>query len=243
MRIAQTQLRNSEAQALLVMIILDVCFLALSFIHAYTVYLPDSVFAVTTHQSYAEVFQYAKIFACVLILGRAWLRGRETLLLSWALLFVYLLLVDALDLHHILAQFTIDVLNVSPIRGAQIIGAIELLWAGGILLTFIIVMMRQFSRSHDELKQDSLGLAFMVTILVLFTFMLDHLQSALKPIETQLFYLAAIVEDFGGMITMSLAVIGVHLVFVRTMRSKRHAIPHNKSVFSQRDTRTTADNQ
>lgn len=84
---------------LAVLIGLDLTFIGLHLVHAWTGLLPSSRWSIERDRGFAELLQYAKFAGVCLALGQVYLKTRMRSLFAWIAVFVVLLLDDSVRLH------------------------------------------------------------------------------------------------------------------------------------------------
>jgi len=171
----------------------------------YTEIIPVSLISVNSDGGIPEMFQYVKegfILGMFLLL---FIKRRKLVYFSWALVFGYLLLDDAMKLHERLGRLLEIVLGLSPILGlrAEDIGElIAIATTGGMLLILVAV---GYYFSDAARKKFSKYNFILLCGLLFFGVFIDMLHQAASKIPLVSGGLG-ILEDGGEMIVMSLIV-------------------------------------
>ena len=184
---------------------IDVGFLALDGLATFTDLLVDDLLSITRDGGYPEVFQYVKfvwLAGLTLLVAR---RDRDGRYLAWAVLFVYLGLDDALQIHETIGARLIPVLGLITLGGlrAQDFGELIVSAAIGVLLLgSIAAALRGSSASF---RQASLDFFVLLLVLVFFGVVVDMLAMAVD-LGSALNRVLAAFEDFGEMVAVSFMV-------------------------------------
>ena len=227
MKIAGTSIRSVEGRVLLWMLVLDVAFLCASLAYHYSDIFVDRRYSINGHGGYGEMYQYAKEFTCALLLASAALRCRQALPATWALLFFYVVLTDALRINQTIAALIASNSALGFLVGGFSTWQLKLavVAAFGSLLALVIIRAHRASDS-SVLKEDSWGLCILLLLYLSFGIVVDTFNRFFKPTNVDLAQLFLVVEEWGEMLFMSLLVIGAYLSFVRCLRAHlpRHAV-------------------
>jgi hypothetical protein len=166
----------------------------------------DHSFSLTEESSYPEMFQHLKeAFIAVLLVVSA-LRVRSFLYFGWSLLFLYVWLDDALQIHETVGDRLSEEIGFPSVFGLPPHHLGELVtWAFfGLVLSIVIAPMHHFS--HDLVsKQRSRVLLMLLAVFVLPAIVLDMVNSMVRHMldAPLLDFLIAIGEDGGEMVAMS----------------------------------------
>lgn len=179
----------------------DVAFMLLHLIHHYTGLTTNPAFSLETDRGFAEVFQYIKEYWIAIILVVLAVRTGVILYGSWALLFFYLLLDDAGEIHEKLGAFFTNQLVIPGMFNLRGQDFGELLVIGivvGVFLTLITVTYRFGDATSRKVSKHLImmmfALAFCGVILDLF-----HIAASSPSLDPILMLL----EDGGELVIMS----------------------------------------
>lgn len=186
---------------LLILIGIDFLFMGLHALKSLG-YVTDPNFSVTQNWGYPEIFQYLKagfIAACFFWLGSNYKRPQ---FYSWAVVFLYVLLDDSLEIHEILGYHAGTFLEGAGISGGKTLG--ELLVFGMLgLIVFTPLFYFYFKSSHPALKIMSQDLFMLFIVMLFFGIGVDVFHDMAET-GTVLNGVLGLVEDGGEMLAMSL---------------------------------------
>ena len=176
--------------------------------------LDDGLFSLERDRGYPEFFQYAKALSIVILLLLVSARSKVIGFGVWALLFLYLLLDDALQMHEVYGGYIAAYLNFAPAIGlrAQDFGEVAVSAIAGasflaLLAIFYVTGSRAFRKSSRHLLLLLMALAF-------FGVFIDLLHVAVD-MGWRITWLLGVVEDGGEMVVMSLMAWYVFLLNTR----------------------------
>lgn len=202
----------------------DIAFMLLHLIYHYAGLTTNQAFSLETDRGFSEVFQYIKEYWIALILGILAIRTGVFLYGSWSLLFFYLLLDDAGEIHEKLGtvitnQFVIP--EMFNLRG-QDFG--ELVVIGIVALVFLTLITLTYRFADSTCRKVSQDLIMMILALAFSGIILDlfHI-AASSPILDPILML---LEDGGELVIMSFIACYVLSLFelFQTKRSKVKSI-------------------
>lgn len=133
----QSNTRHWPVAFLLLLIAADLVLICLS-TGFYLGYIGDANFAIETDRGHAEVYQYIKAFWITLMFGTLLLAKRQLVFGVAALLFMYLLFDDALQIHEEVGLLLVDPLGLKPALGMRARDFGELIVSmtvGGVILS------------------------------------------------------------------------------------------------------------
>jgi hypothetical protein len=173
--------------------------------------------------SYSEISQHLKeAFIAVLLVVLA-LRARSFLYFGWSLVFLYIWLDDALQIHETLGDAVSEELGLPSVFGVPPQQLGELVgWAFfGLVFLIVVAPMHHFSRDLVS-KQRSRVLLMLLAVFALPTVVLDTVHSSLRRTldAPQLNFLLGIGEDVGEMVVMSTIVWYVLLTVELTVKQQ-----------------------
>lgn len=148
---------------------------------------------------FPEFFQYIKTFWIVLFFAFLLFKLRQSIYLIWALLFAYLLLDDAIQIHETVGKILND--NLSFLGyWANDVGEILLFAFVGVIFFILITITYQFSDISAKIVTKNVGL--LLGLLIFFGLFWDFIHAAIKFVPGS--SLVTIIEDGGEMLVMSL---------------------------------------
>ncbi len=209
---------NSASLILLVLLCTDFAFFAIHSINKLSPNLDNSMFFVDRDESYPELFQYIKWFWIIILLVSLSIKSRSFNYMSWGLVFTYILLDDALQIHEQLGNriaLFIDFVPPFGLRPQDIAELVVTGTAGIILFPLIVWAYKCGSRAFKKMSRDMLILIF---ALFFFGVVIDTLHSAMHSGNT-INALMAFIEDSGEMVIGSII---CWYVFLLSVRGKNH---------------------
>ena len=179
----------------------DVAFMLLHLIHHYTGLTTNPAFSLETDRGFAEVFQYIKEYWIAIILGVLAVRTGVILYGSWALLFFYLLLDDAGEIHEKLGAFFTNQLGIPGMFNLRGQDFGELIVIGTVVLVFLTLIFLTYRLADYTSRKVSKHLIIMMFALAFCGVILDlfHIAASSPSLDPILMLL----EDGGEMVIMS----------------------------------------
>ena len=195
----------------------DLLLIGLHLLHIYSRYFSDIgvssyFFSITIDGGLGEIYQYLKMGLIVLLLVGVSVRRGKLSYLSWAVLFVYLLLDDSLLLHERLGEVVASRMRFTPVLTLRAQDLGELTVVGSVGLLFAGLLTLAWWRGDPEFRRVSRDLALLVGLLVLFGVGVDMLHGLSDVLA--LMAARALVEDGGEMVAMSLICWYAYRVFL-----------------------------
>lgn len=186
---------------LILLIIADLSCIFLHIVRFRFSYLDNSLWALENDAGYAELYQYIKELWIFVIFALLWLRSLRLVYISWGILFLYLLMDDALQIHENLAWTVVDIFNLHEAIGLRAKDFGEM--GVSIIVSAILFIFIAFSYifSTTQGKKMSLHLLVLVAALAFFGIFVDMIHMMTK----EGFYLG-VLEDGGEMLVMSVIV-------------------------------------
>lgn len=163
----------------------------------------DAAFGLDTEWGFAELFQYAKFAALVLMLGAVWARTRETIYGTWMLLFAYMLGDDALQVHERIGALIAGDWQFRPAVGLrpQDFGELAVSAVFGLALASLIALM--YGRSGRLARTDTRTLVRLIAALGFFGVGMDMAHEIVDGSIRYLGGFVGIIEDGGEMVVAS----------------------------------------
>ena len=181
----------------------DVLFVFLHFL-----LLADSInheiLSLETDRGLAELYQYAKISAIVVLLLSVRMKTGWIGYSVWALLFLYLLVDDAFSVHEVLGEHIAISLSFAPALGLRDVDFGELVASGAVFVLFLAVLGWFYSSGSDDFKIASKRLFLFLLALAFFGVFVDMLHVALMRVDWRVAFLLVVVEDGGELLVMSI---------------------------------------
>jgi len=204
---------------LLLLLAIDFVFFFLHFLPLFGV-LNNPLFSLEEDGGYPERYQYAKTFSIVVLLVMVSAKAKVIGYVAWAVLFLYLLLDDALSIHESVGLHVATSLDFSPAFGLRARDFGELVVtaiAAALLLAPLAVL---YLRGSVAFRLVSKYLFLLLVALAFFGIFVDMLHVALQQGWKVSFLLGAL-EDGGEMVVMSVMAAYVFLLYHRNGRTGR----------------------
>lgn len=167
-------------------------------------FLTDPNMSVTQKWGYPESFQYLKaafVAGCFFWLGSKY---KKPQLYSWAVIFLYVLLDDSLEIHEHLGYHAGTFLENAGISGGKTVGELLVFAALGFIV-FIPLFYYYFRSNHRDLKIMSQDLFMLFAAMLFFGIGVDVLHDMAET-GTILNGVLGLVEDGGEMLVMSVII-------------------------------------
>ncbi len=164
--------------------------------------LNSTLFSIEKDFGYAEIYQYIKEYWIILLLFMIAIKRTHIIYFTWSILFMYILLDDALEIHEKLGNYLVNYFELQPrfnLR-AQDFGELGVSAFFGLLLFSFIGWA--YLRSDSVAKQISKHLLILILSLAFFGILVDMLHIAITWGEP----MWGLIEDGGEMIIMSIIV-------------------------------------
>jgi hypothetical protein len=204
---------TSSTLLLVLLLSADVLFVVLEYLYGATAGFQPSDFAIGQDWGYAETFQYVKELGIVIFFFRFLLRNPYLVSLGWQILFLYLLLDDALLIHERWGRFLAEHMFMPPETAfeARAFRALSdhavSAFFGLLILGFLSV---GYYRAPQPLKKVSRHLFGLFISLILFGVLLDSMHQVLGAYVPNLFMLGYVLEEAGEMVMISVIAWYVH---------------------------------
>jgi len=192
-------IRDRRFDFLILLVLVDLFFIGLHVVYKFGV-VSNPLYSIEIDWGYAEVFQYIKEYWIVALLIAAGVRLKAKVYFPWALLFVYLLFDDSLQVHENVGKYIATSFNIPGVFNLRSIDIGELLVglaAGGILLLFVAYYHWKSSLIR---RRSSWTLFLMLVMVAFFGVFVDLLHSAIPWFHG----VFGLIEDGGEMLVFSL---------------------------------------
>jgi len=197
---------NQYLPLLLALFLIDFVFIAL---HFYNSIIPDeqwqSTLSIVSDDSYSESFQYVKWAFMSILLLLITVKTKFIGYLSWALVFLYLFMDDAFEIHEIWGGFLAQTFHFPSLLGLrpQDLGELGITAIAAAFLFSFVGMA--FSKGQRHFQCTTVNLLFLIGLLAFFGVVVDMLHSILQ-VEGLLDFVFGVVEDGGEMFIASIMV-------------------------------------
>jgi hypothetical protein len=202
MEVVMGWLKNKQENLTFLILLMsaDFVFVVIGIAHSYTG-LGTARFSLGQDFGHAEVYQYVKLFWAGGLLSVLYVRSRHVIYLSWALLFLYLLMDDSLKIHEGFGGVIARQLEIPSMFGlrAQDFGELAASLVTGSVLLGLIALSYFFSDRSG--KRFSFRLVLFLGLLAFFGVGIDLIHSASGPLMRKPL---GIVEDGGEMFIVSI---------------------------------------
>ncbi|MEA5622619.1 hypothetical protein [Nostoc sp. UHCC 0251] len=194
----------------------DITFILLDLFYTYSGLTSNSNFSLGQDRGYSEIFQYLKEYWSALLLGFLALKNRSFLYLTWSVMFFYLLLDDAMQIHERLGNLISNEFSFVPMFYLRAIDFGELAVSAIVGLLFLIAITITYGLGDRFAREVSRYLTILLFALAFFGIIVDmiHLVFSTSLLEP----LLNIVEDGGELMVMSLIIC---FVFSLSLQSKK----------------------
>ena len=187
---------------LLFLLAVDLVFIVLHFLPLFGM-LDNSLFSLERDRGYPEIYQYIKIFAIAILLLSVFAKTKAISYFVWSMLFLYLLLDDALRIHESLGGYVATQMSFAPALGLRAKDFGELVVSAIAALIFLAPLALLYTRGSDVLKEESIYLFSLLVALAFFGILVDMLHVAMQ-FGWKVSFLLGVVEDGGEMVVISI---------------------------------------
>lgn len=205
------QLESERHKLLILLILVDLAFIAIHILHKYSGLLPGYLFNIEYDNGYAEVFQYVKEFWIILLLLYLSIKRSKFLYFSWALIFCFFILDDAFQAHEklggtIFKPWLVDFFGRNSRFGLKFKDYGELSVAVVAGTFFLALIGVSHYLSNDTTRKVSRHLFILVVLLSFFGVGIDmiHEHYWIHRSPTLVQNALGLVEDGGEMLIMSI---------------------------------------
>lgn len=189
---------------LLLLLAVDLIFMLIHAIHAWTPWMGGAHFSLESESGMAAQYQYIKqvwLAACV---GLALIQTRNMVFFGWALIFAFLLLDDLLMIHERLGRLIAGSLALPALWGLRPNDLGEVAVAGAIGCAVVGFVVLAFRRGGDEARHLSADLLCLLVALAVFGVFFDVLHTIAYFRAPALAQAFSMIEDGGEMLVVSL---------------------------------------
>lgn len=198
---------------LLLLLAADIAFTLLHFLRLEG-FVDSELFSLETDRGYSEVYQYLKVLSIVALLFFVLTRTRVAGYGVWFLLFLYLLLDDALSIHEEFGGYLAANLGFVPALGLRAQDFGELAVSTGVFIVFLTMLSLFYVRGSETFQEVSRHLLVMLVALAFFGIFVDMLHVAVD-LGWKISFLLGVVEDGGELLVMSIMAWYVFLLYHR----------------------------
>jgi hypothetical protein len=198
---------------LLLLLAVDLVFVLLHFLLLFGV-LDDSLLSLERDRGYPEIYQYIKISSVAILLFFVFARTKVFSYSVWSMLFLYLLLDDALSIHESLGGYIATNMLFAPAIGLRAQDFGELAVSAIAAALFLAPLALFYIRGSDASREVSKYLFSLLVALAFFGIFVDMLHVAMK-VGWKVRFLLGVVEDGGEMLVMSIMTWYVFLLYGR----------------------------
>ncbi len=198
--------KNKSANLFLILLICgDLAYILLHFIILLNPDLKNYQYSLEMDRGFPEMYQYLKWLWIIIILIYISAQNKSYSYISWALVFSYFFLDDAMKIHEHVGEFfaSVWVDNYTPQFGLRLEDFGELASsaiAGVILLSLLTVT---YLKTNEIFRKMSKDLVLLILILVFFGIGVDMLHVATMDLGWKVSFILGVIEDGGEMITAS----------------------------------------
>lgn len=203
----------SASTFLFLLLTIDVVLVFLHFLLV-TPFFNNLLFNIENDSGYPEFYQYIKELWIALLLVLVLVKTRMLGLAVWALLFLYLLFDDALQLHERIGGHLVTQFGFTPLWGlrAQDFGELAVSAIAG--STLVVLLALFYFQGQAAFKQITRHLFLFLIAIAFFGIFIDMLHVALD-VRWRITFLLGVLEDGGEMLVMSLIAWYVFLLHLR----------------------------
>jgi len=213
-------IKNRSSLLLYLFIATDILFIIVHIIHESNQVpaLAYAYYSIEEDKGYAELFQYIKEYWIALLLSFLAVQKRSFLYLGWSLLFFYVLLDDAVQIHEKLGIVISSQLGLVDKFHLRAVDFGEILVSVLVGLFFLIFLTFAYRFGDSTSRKSSKSLMMMLFALALFGIIADMAHMIL--VSSSFFEpLLGLVEDGGEMLVMSVIAWFVLLLSERSYKN------------------------
>jgi len=188
---------------LVLLVVVDFIFIVVHGLHAWSPWLVGGHFSMESDNGLAAIYQYIKLVWLSGCLALAFVQTRSPVFVGWTLLFGFLLLDDALELHERFGAIIAMSWNLPAILGMRPADLGEIIVAGAIGCAALAMVLITFRRAGTEAQQLSADLMCLLAALALFGVFFDMLHTITYFNAPSIAEVFALIEDGGEMLVVS----------------------------------------
>jgi hypothetical protein len=121
-----------------------------------------------------------------------------------AVLFVFFLLTDSLQLHERLGAWLAHTLSIHPVLGLRAIDIGETMGVSAIALLFLSWLIPCLIKSSRVIRKQAAVIGSLIIMLAVFSIVIDSVHIVMERFSLTLYYAVGALEDAGEMIVTSL---------------------------------------
>lgn len=198
----QSNTKPSTFYILAFLLAVDLGFIILHCLRA-TPFLDNPLFSLAADNGYPERFQYLKEFwisGCLMLLA---IRNKQLGLAFWGLLFFYILLDDALQIHELAGNWIAQTLHYQPAMGLhpKDLGELSVSFICALVLAPPLLWFHK--QGDPGYRLISIQLSILLLALVFFGIFIDMLHAILTATGKLADYAMELIEESGEMVVMS----------------------------------------
>ena len=204
----------------------DLTFVVVHFISFYTPYLNFEIYSLFNDRAIPEIYQYIKWLWISILLIYVSKRKRSFNNATWALVFTYLLLDDALSIHEKVGAYFAKNFNFIPPLGLRLedIGELAVTATIGIILLLLVAWV--YLKGDQAFKKVSHEMLLLILALVFFGVGVDMVLIVLN-LGGELDNILGVIEDGGEMLVASLIFWYVFILSTRDENSSSYIFYFN----------------
>mgnify|MGYP001039594719 CR=1 FL=1 len=172
----------------------------------------------TQDESFAEIFQYLKYIAVLVMIGNLYYVEKSYSYFSWFLLFGFFLADDALSLHESAGEVMVNKFGFKPMFGLRAVDFGELTFVAIMGLFILIPFIVTFFKGTIKFRKRTVDLFILLALMVFFGIGFDMLHEMLGE-NLKVGFVIGLIEDGGEMIVMSFIV--WYIYFLITFNAKK----------------------
>ena len=185
------------------LISIDLLFIAVHVLHVWSPWMNASHFSLESDRGMAELYQYVKLIWLSSCMMLAFLQTRLPVYLGWMLLFGFLLLDDAIQMHERAGWWFADQFGFTAALGLRAKDFGEIAFAACIGLTAVALAILTFWRGAAQSKHVSADILCLLCVLAFFGVFFDALHTVAYFESPSLAPVLTLIEDGGEMIVVS----------------------------------------
>jgi hypothetical protein len=201
--LARPESLDISRRLLMLLLATDVAFILLHVIYVETSVLRGRPFSLELDNGVPEAYQYVKQFWLALCMGALFRRTRQVVYVGWAVVFAFLLMDDAFQIHEHVGKWLGEAHNLPTVFSLRPDDIGELLFAGAVGVVALALIGFGFWRGDSHARSASRDMGILTLLLAVLGVGVDiaHVIAYFNRSLTAQFLL--IIEDGGEMIVLS----------------------------------------